>query len=277
MRRKREPDMKAVTERNASIKLKDGFDTLELHPSERMDLKLDADKGTNAELLITYDGTQADLHIDVHADQDCELRLLLWNQMSGKLTLHLNINALDNSRIDVGIADLQDSAADYHIKSMLCFEGAEVAITSICLANQKHWLMNMEHCHSHTYSDMKNFAVTEEGGDYRMEACGSIQKGAYGCSTHQTSRVLTMSENHKCEVLPILLIDEDEVKASHATTVGQPDAAQLYYLKSRGLNTQQALGLLKLGYLLPITEVLSNQEIQKKLQEQIEEKVMKHD
>lgn len=266
--------MKAELKR---IKLENGFDALDLHASERMDFKLYADKGTIAELLITYDGTQADLHIDIDADRDCELRLLFWNQMSKESKLHLNINALDNSRIHIGIADLQDSAADYHIRSMLCYEGVEVSVTSVCLANQKHWQINMEHSHSHTHSYMKNFAVTEENGDYRMEACGSIQKGAYESSTHQTSRVLTMSEKHTCEVLPILLIDEDEVKASHATTVGQPDAAQLYYLKSRGLNTQQALGLLKLGYLLPITEVLSNLETQKRLREQIEEKVMKHD
>lgn len=269
--------MKEITNKNASVKLNNGFEQLSLHLQETVDLALYADKGTRAEMLITYDGTQADLHIDVNAADDCELRLLFWSEMSEPIHFDLAINAHYNSKVDIGIADLQAAEADYRIKAKLCHEGSEVNVTSACLAYHKHWLMNMEHQKAHTNSLMKNFAVTLENGDYRMEACGAIEKGAYECSSHQASRVLTMSDNHQCEVIPLLLIDENEVKASHATTVGQPDEGQLYYLKSRGLSTKQALGLLKLGYLLPIIEVISDAETQKQLRMQIEEKVMEHD
>ena len=269
--------MKEITSKNANVQLNSGFETLSLHLQETMCLTLNADKGTSVEMLITYDGTQADLHIDVNAADDCELRLLFWSEMNEPVHFELTINAQTNSKVHIGIADLQAAEADYRIKTILSHEGAEVNVTSACLAYHKHWLMNMEHQKAHTSSLMKNFAVTSENGDYRMEACGAIQKGAYECSSHQTSRVLTMSDNHQCEVTPLLLIDENEVKASHATAVGQPDEGQLYYLKSRGLSTKHALGLLKLSYLLPITEVISDAQIQKQLRMQIEEKVMKHD
>lgn len=269
--------MKTITDNQARIKAESGFETYRIQADETIDLHIDADKGTNSELLIAYDGTQADLHISVHAAADCELRLLFWNQAEKQLSFHLDINDISNSHIQVGIADLQDGESDYHIQAELCRDDASVQITTVCMANHKHWLMNMRHCHAHTHSVMKNFAVVEENGDYRMEAGGIIEKGAYESSTHQQSRVLTMSENQQSEVLPILLIDENEVKASHATTVGQPDANQLYYLQSRGLTSKQALGLMKLGYLLPITAIFSNQDIQKQLQRQIEEKVMNHD
>lgn len=269
--------MKVITDKKTSLKIENGLDIYKLQVNAAMDLQLYADKGTNAELLITYAGVQADLHISVNAEADCELRILFWSQMMENVAFHLEINAQNDSHIHIGIADLQSAAADYEIHSELCYAGAQVYLSSVCLANHKHWRMNMVHKQAHTHSKMENFAVTEDNGDFRMEASGTIQKGAYESSSHQTSRVLTMSENHQCEVLPILYIDEDEVKASHATTVGQPDAGQLYYLKSRGLNTKQALGLLKLGYLLPIADVISDADIQKKLRRQIEEKVMRHD
>ena len=85
-----------------------------------------------------------------------------------------------------------------------------------------------------------------------------------------------MSEKHNSEVLPVLLIDENEVKASHATTLGQPDENQLYYLQTRGLSRSQALGLLTLGYLLPISELFDNEEIKEKLKNEIEKKVGLH-
>ena len=83
-------------------------------------------------------------------------------------------------------------------------------------------------------------------------------------------------KNITVRFLPVLLIDENEVKASHATTLGQPDENQLYYLQTRGLSRSQALGLLTLGYLLPISELFDNEEIKEKLKNEIEKKVGLH-
>ena len=55
-----------------------------------------------------------------------------------------------------------------------------------------------------------------------------IVKGAHASESHQTTRVLTLSDHHNSEVVPVLYIDENDVKASHATTLGQPDENQLY-------------------------------------------------
>ena len=123
---------------------------------------------------------------------------------------------------------------------------------------------------------MENYAVVEEGGQYRMEATGKIIKGAREKNSHQKTRVLTMSERHSSEVVPVLLIDENDVKASHATTLGQPDENQLYYLQTRGLSRRQALGLLTVGYIMPITELFDQEEVRTALKDEIEMKVGLH-
>lgn len=38
---------------------------------------------------------------------------------------------------------------------------------------------------------------------------------------------------------PILLIDEDDVEAGHAASVGRVDPEQLYYLMSRGISQKK--------------------------------------
>ena len=50
---------------------------------------------------------------------------------------------------------------------------------------------------------------------------------------NQESRVLMLSENARGDANPILLIDEDDVEAGHAASVGRVDPEQLYYLMSR--------------------------------------------
>jgi len=261
----------------ATIKIKDGFDVLQLQQNKQLSLQLTADKGTNGELFITYDGADLDLHVQIKLPSDCQIRLLFWNQLSERLQLHVDCSGEANSCLHLGIADLSKQESNYHVHADLLHEGMEIAVTTICQAAKKHWLIDMNHLCPHTVSNMANFAVVEQHGDYRMEACGRIVKGAYESTTHQKSRVLTMSDEQQSEVLPMLYIDEDEVKASHATTLGQPDEAQLYYLRSRGLNRHAALGLLKLGYLLPICEVLKDPDMSKQLRAWIEEKVMTHD
>ena len=109
-----------------------------------------------------------------------------------------------------------------------------------------------------------------------MEACGKIVKGAHDSASHQASRVLTLSNQQSSEVIPLLLIDENDVKASHATTLGQPDENQLYYLQTRGLSRRQALGLLTVGYIMPITELFDQEEVRTALKDEIEMKVGLH-
>ena len=125
----------------------------------------------------------------------------------------------------------------------------------------------------HTFGYMENFSVLFDRAHYEMVANGNIQKGCYGSQSHQTTRVLTLGKDHKAQVIPLLLIDENDVKASHAQTIGQPDEEQLYYLKSRGLSQRQAMGLLSIGYLLPILELVSDEATKEKMREEMESKV----
>ena len=74
-------------------------------------------------------------------------------------------------------------------------------------------------------------------------------------------------------ILPKLLIDENDVQASHATSVGRIDENQLIYLQSRGLTEGQVLNLISTGYLMPIASFIENEQLQNQLKEEIESKV----
>lgn len=133
--------------------------------------------------------------------------------------------------------------------------------------------MEIIHERPHTVGTMENYCIVKEDAACIIKAVGNIPKGSYGSESHQKSRVLTMSDRHSSEVVPILYIDENDVKASHAMTLGQPDADQLYYLQTRGLNLEQALGLMSIGYFLPVIEQIANKELREQIQCRVEEKV----
>ena len=51
-------------------------------------------------------------------------------------------------------------------------------------------------------------------------------------NAEQESRVLMLSEKARGDANPILLIDEDDVTAGHAASVGRVDPVQPYYFES---------------------------------------------
>ena len=58
-----------------------------------------------------------------------------------------------------------------------------------------------------------------------------------------------LSDQARGDANPILLIDEHDVTAGHAASVGQVDAEQMFYLTSRGIPQRDAERLVIRGFL----------------------------
>ena len=71
---------------------------------------------------------------------------------------------------------------------------------------------------------------------------------------------------------PILKIDENDIEASHAATVGKVSDEHIFYLTSRGLNLEEAKMLITLGYLKPILKGF-NDSIQNEIDSLIERRL----
>ena len=67
-----------------------------------------------------------------------------------------------------------------------------------------------------------------------------VHTGADGTDAEQSNHNLLLSDRAEIDAKPELEIYADEVKCSHGTTVGQLDEAALFYLRSRGLDKQDA-------------------------------------
>lgn len=71
-----------------------------------------------------------------------------------------------------------------------------------------------------------------------------ICEGADGSTVRQSNANLLLSDHAEIDTKPELEIYADEVEASHGATVGQLDEDAVFYLRSRGLDEEQARGLL---------------------------------
>ena len=75
-----------------------------------------------------------------------------------------------------------------------------------------------------------------------------IRRGARRADARQTNNNLVLSEGAHADSVPNLDIDENDVRCSHASTVGPIDEEQRYYLESRGVEPAAAEQLIVRGF-----------------------------
>ena len=75
-----------------------------------------------------------------------------------------------------------------------------------------------------------------------------VAQDAQLTNADQQNNNLLLSANAEADTKPQLEIYADDVKCSHGATVGQLDANALFYLKSRGINAEQARALLTFAF-----------------------------
>src|SRR4029079_17856870 len=83
-----------------------------------------------------------------------------------------------------------------------------------------------------------------------------LRSPAKKANASQTNRNLVLTEGASAESIPNLEIEANDVKCSHASTVGPIDDEQLYYLESRGIPPEEAERLIVLGFFDDVFERL---------------------
>jgi Fe-S cluster assembly protein SufD len=122
-------------------------------------------------------------------------------------------------------------------------------------------------------SNMITRAVMRDEATAIINGITKIEKGATKANGVQTERVLMLSPKSRGDANPILLIDEDDVKAGHAASVGQVNPEQVYYLMSRGISRDEALRLVIYGFLAPVIAEIPIGNVQDQLQSTVERKL----
>ena len=121
--------------------------------------------------------------------------------------------------------------------------GAEVSFDGLYLAGEGQHIDNhtrVDHCVGPATSKQEYRGILNGKCRCVWNGKAIVHKGADGTDADQANHNLLLSETAEIDAKPELEIYTDDVKCSHGTTVGQLDENSLFYLRSRGLDRQQA-------------------------------------
>jgi Fe-S cluster assembly protein SufD len=92
-----------------------------------------------------------------------------------------------------------------------------------------------------------------------------VHQAAQKTDGFQMNQALLLSPDAEMDSKPQLEIYADDVKCSHGATVGELDAAQLFYLRSRGIPDAEARALLVHAFLADALEFVADERLREVL------------
>ncbi|WP_163526752.1 Fe-S cluster assembly protein SufD [Halobacillus ihumii] len=140
-------------------------------------------------------------------------------------------------------------------------------------SQKQNFTANITHFGKASEGYILQHGVMKDKSSAIFNGIGKIEHGATKSNAEQESRVLMLSKDARGDANPILLIDEDDVTAGHAASVGRVDPVQMYYLMSRGISQLEAERLIIHGFLAPVVKQLPVEAVKQQLTRVIERKV----
>jgi Fe-S cluster assembly scaffold protein SufB len=242
-----------------------------------LDLSL-SDLG-NSMLVIAPDA-QFDLVI-INGLVDQKLSIEFADNSVGKLQVammhpnkNLTIEGVMNAyvQVEAAMADFTNGKGKVVVNFDLVGRESNLEWRTAALSSaddRKYYSVSFTHKNFNTYANMTNYGVTEGKSSLQFTGTGYIINGAKYSKTHQSAKIMVFDKHCLGRADPVLKIDENEVEASHAATVGKVNDEHLFYLCSRGLTKQEAKRLITLGYLNPIIDYFTDESLKEQLSAQI--------
>ncbi|HVG46092.1 MAG TPA: Fe-S cluster assembly protein SufD [Longimicrobium sp.] len=100
-----------------------------------------------------------------------------------------------------------------------------------------------------------------------------VHPKAQRTDAYQTNRNLVLSAKARADSLPNLEIQADDVRCSHAATVGQLDEEEIFYLLSRGIPKGEAVRLVVFGFFAEVLDQLPLEGVRGELLRAVERKL----
>jgi len=124
-----------------------------------------------------------------------------------------------------------------------------------------------------TVCKITNYGIVKDNAHLAFNGIGKILKAAKESDNQQETRLLNLSKTAEAIANPFLYIDEGDIAAGHAASIGQLDEEQIYYLMSRGMSRKEADKMIVSGFLAPFIAALGDEEMRDALLVKIEDKL----
>lgn len=159
-----------------------------------------------------------------------------------------------NARIHAVYGGLGGNVSKVNAGTILAGTGADSKMSGVVFSNDsQHFDYHTLHHHqaSESFSNIDFKVILKDKAVSAYTGLIRINEDTKNCEAYQLNRNLLLNPGTRAESIPELEILCDQVRCSHGSTTGPIDPEMLFYLKSRGINHDDAIKTLVSGFVEP--------------------------
>ncbi|MFQ5732707.1 MAG: Fe-S cluster assembly protein SufD [Planctomycetaceae bacterium] len=240
--------------------------------------------GASATLLeetVSADPDAAGLHVgsvELIVGRNARLRyvqLQNWNRKTYHFA-HQAGRVESNGSLQWTVGGLGGKLAHIHQDVHLDGRGAEAEVNGVTFAVDRQLLSyytQQSHNAPDTRSDLLYKEVLRDRARVVWRGMIRVEPDAQKTDGYQRSDALLLSPSARCDSIPGLEIEADDVRCTHGATAGRVDEEQIFYCMSRGMSEFEAMHMIVEGFFhavydripVPIVHETLSQAVEKKL------------
>jgi Fe-S cluster assembly protein SufD len=154
--------------------------------------------------------------------------------------------------------------------------GAQARMSGLFFANQRqHFDLDTQQNHNaaDTVSDLLYKGALKDRARSVWQGMIKALPDSQRIDGFQANRNLLLAKTARADSIPGLEIEADEVRCTHASTIGQIDELELFYLMSRGIPEHTAIQMVVEGFFAPVMDRIPIEGVRDRIAARIIEKV----
>jgi Fe-S cluster assembly protein SufD len=159
------------------------------------------------------------------------------------------------------------------VEASLQGQGAEAELKAIYFASGDQFFdfhTLQDHQVGNTRSDLLFKGALQDVARTVYAGLIRIEKGAARSDAYQANRNLVLSDHAKATSIPMLEIDNNDVRCTHGATVGPVDPQHLFYLRSRGIPESTAKRMIVQGFFGDVLERIPFEHARRLIETELE-------
>lgn len=178
------------------------------------------------------------------------VQLQNWNQRTWHLA-HQAGNVDNNASLQWTVVGLGSRLSHIHQDINLTGRAATAEVNGVTFASDHQkisYYTQQHHKAQGTHSDLLYKEVLRDESRVIWRGMIKVDAAAQQTDGYQRSDALMLSENARCDSIPGLEIEADDVRCTHGATTGRVDEEQIFYAQSRGISEKEAMHMIVEGF-----------------------------
>lgn len=219
---------------------------------KELNIILEENSSSNIMILVNENDkkTYRDIKIKISGKDNSSANIIIMYGI-GRNTFSLDSVYVEGKNTNIHMTYVFLGSDNQYMKHTTnCMENAKITVDGMYILDDRN-ILDMMYMAKHEEKNGNTNLLLEGAmldNSYKLfKGIIDFKKGSTGSVADEKETVMLLSDEAKQKSLPILLSSESDITGNHAATVGKIDEKKLFYLKSRGIDEEEAAGLLILA------------------------------